>query len=72
MEEILAKLRLEWWERMKYWCKAAESSPMAADIERMAAREGFCGERARLFRYTILKRVYKISYNNNKLLRLSA
>lgn len=37
--------RRDWEERLKYWCQEAETSAGAAQIEAMAAREGFRGER---------------------------
>lgn len=37
--------RKEWKERMKYLCKEAENSPMAAEIEAIESGIGFRGER---------------------------
>ena len=44
-DEIMERKR--WGQLLAYWCKDAETSPKAADIESMAAREGFRGERLR-------------------------
>ena len=51
MKETLTEQqeRAEWEAMMRYWCNEAETSAGAAQIEAFAARQGFRGERAKLF-----------------------